>query len=105
MGVGDALGADVIRINGSGACAGAGLPQDEIRTAIKAVNAKRLDVFIYVLNFKWEMTRYGVAVGVGNAVGLAVWVGIGVKVGGTEVCVGMNVAVNGRNVSVSGSVR
>ena len=51
MGVGEAFGADVMRTNGRGACVGAGAPQDEIRTAIHVVNAKRVDGFIYVLNF------------------------------------------------------
>ena len=45
----------------------------------------------------------------GNAVGLAVWVGMGVAVGavvdvgGMGVCVGINVAVNGSTVCVNGS--
>ena len=46
VGVGDAFGAEVIRTKGKGACVGAGVPHDEIRTAREAVNANRVDGFI-----------------------------------------------------------
>lgn len=105
VGVGVALGAEVMRMNGSGACSGAagGLPHEEIRTAKRAVSAKMRGGFIYELGLQWKMMNY--CVGVGNAVGLEVWVGTGVGVAGTGVWVGTGVRVNGRTVSVSGSVR
>lgn len=46
----------------------------------------------------------GKAVGLGVCVGIAVLVGTGVDVAGTSVFVGMIVAVNGKAVSVNGSV-
>ena len=55
---------------------------------------------------KLQLTTYcdGKGVGLAVNVGIAVAVGISVAVGGTGVSLGMTVTVNGRAVSVNGSV-